>query len=1531
MRGRMKRFFVQLVVAAMLVTGVVPSVTPWETAYAEEMTPTQEVMHPGQSASAEQMPPSASESEVELVEMKPSHSKVTLKEGESTNVQITARWSDKTLHDVTKKVTWKSDNESVVKVKRGKLTGLSKGSAVVTVTYKGKDTNISVEVVANGEKEKYSEAVADEHQPESPVNEQEDQIQADESQGEEQVDAQPQREVRAVDKFEVTVEKGETVVFVNISPKYSYSITTNGSSSNNRTYDYAVYKSDGSVMNQDTDSTVTSKTVPAGGKLVVTVTGNPMVFKGSTEYFTYSTSMIPALFRKTLRKGETIAVLNTGGSSESILASGSSTQKYSYQVFKSDGSVYAEAFDSSAKTPIIPAGGKLVAEVTTSQPVTFAGYYEIFQVEETGGAVLVNETVSKGRTFVFVNQSGDSQKVNIDASKTDKRTYDFAIYNQDGTGNDFDKDASTTYKTVPAGGKFIVTVTSENPVNFQAFQSVFTGTESDKPALFERTVFKNQTISIVNSSTKSTAISAQGSSARRFSYELWKSDGTVSSRIFDTQATSVTIPAGGKMVATVTSDDPIMFFGYEEIFREEEPSDALLVKTLQPGESYVFVNKSDKIQKIDIDGATSSPSTRIYDYAKYKSDGTEQEQDSDAEASYKLVPAGGRLVVTVTADHPVTFKGFASAFEGYEIPFPALLKKTVSKNETIAIANTSADSASIMTTGSSRQKFSYQIWKSDGTLYRQNHDSAGTALTVPAGGKLVASVTTDEPVTFAGYYELFREETAETILLTKTLSKGQSHVFVNKSVDIQEVAMDASSSSARTFDYAIYNADGDGYAQQRDATGSSKTVPAGGKLVVTVTSEDPVTFNAFRSWFEEQDSKQPALFKQSIYPGETYAFVNTSQWTSSVDIEGTGRKVSYRLYDQNGALIRENTDSVANTLSTPAQGKLVVTVTGDSPVVVSGYHEHFMVQAGEGSSLSFTDIAVDSFADVNKGQGEAAYFKFTTGKTGLYRLFTSPYQGNGAEADTILRLYADPLLQNEIALNDNHDGPYGKLFSKVEAILQGNTTYFVKVEPGANSVAVTTRLTVEADLDHSRETATPAEWDEIYTDRLSSPYDVDYFKLALDELADMNLYVTANVLILEDKDGNPLKTFYANQEDTLFIPEETGTYYAKVIWDNGSPDERSARVTKRAVPEIGGGYRAGFHHVERVSKYGVVDSTPGFQKSVTLRWRFYEGHPQAVIKVKRSGSNLVVYEEIRTNLPAKTYLYFTWDGRVNQPNAGSYAENGMYKVEIIATDAPAYPIHSWISVRNTTDPEEYDLQVLIDQYNRTIQAEKIKRMQEYLIKMQFYDGPVSGQYNEEFLHSVIAYEATLNKWSTHVARDVYERGLGYLNERGEVTDRLLGYAYVDVSLGRDKYNSLTELFLAGDQEIFTVLWEARKGPLVASMAFFKKGGKITKEAVKLINETPKVNIPFKDIIFNNNQLGTKWGKHRFDYPELNNYEEYKNFANDIFKVHDKVVRDEKAGEIYFIRGNNLLRVKENGEFVSLYPGAFSDRVLRLLD
>ena len=71
----------------------------------------------------------------------------------------------------------------------------------------------------------------------------------------------------------------------------------------------------------------------------------------------------------------------------------------------------------------------------------------------------------------------------------------------------------------------------------------------------------------------------------------------------------------------------------------------------------------------------------------------------------------------------------------------------------------------------------------------------------------------------------------------------------------------------------------------------------------------------------------------------------------------------------------------------------------------------------------------------------------------------------------------------------------------------------------------------------------------------------------------------------------------------------------------------------------------------------------------------------------------------------------------------------------------------------------------------------------------------------------------------------------------------------------------------------------------------------------------------------NSQLGKKWGKHKMDYPDLKNHTEYQNLANDIFKNHDKAIFNHTFNEFHYMRGNDLLRVKPNGEFISLYPGA----------
>lgn len=60
-------------------------------------------------------------------------------------------------------------------------------------------------------------------------------------------------------------------------------------------------------------------------------------------------------------------------------------------------------------------------------------------------------------------------------------------------------------------------------------------------------------------------------------------------------------------------------------------------------------------------------------------------------------------------------------------------------------------------------------------------------------------------------------------------------------------------------------------------------------------------------------------------------------------------------------------------------------------------------------------------------------------------------------------------------------------------------------------------------------------------------------------------------------------------------------------------------------------------------------------------------------------------------------------------------------------------------------------------------------------------------------------------------------------------------------------------------------------------------------------------------------------------------EEYRDLIDDVFKNPDKIIRDVDNNEFLYLKGENLLRITENGDFVSLYPGANSDRVLSAIE
>ncbi|EJL20316.1 polymorphic toxin type 30 domain-containing protein [Brevibacillus sp. BC25] len=462
--------------------------------------------------------------------------------------------------------------------------------------------------------------------------------------------------------------------------------------------------------------------------------------------------------------------------------------------------------------------------------------------------------------------------------------------------------------------------------------------------------------------------------------------------------------------------------------------------------------------------------------------------------------------------------------------------------------------------------------------------------------------------------------------------------------------------------------------------------------------------------------------------------------------------------------------------------------------------------------------------DVTANSGKSLYYKFTPSVSGNYRFFTSPYKNEGPENDTYLQLYSDDSFTTLLAENDNvPDGPYGKLFSKLEYNLSAGTTHYLKL--GATNGSLNTRITVETvDADSAREGAIPSEWDEIYSDRLSSRFDVDYYRLNLKEAAQIHLFVSANAITLEDESGKSIQTFYPDEPETIFFANQPGTYFAKVQYhENASENTTKALLT---LPDSRG-YQTTHKEIKLSPSYAVIDATPGFKKSATFRWTFKSPHETTYIQIFNDKKEKV-YEQIRKNVKAEEQ-FFEWDGIVSA-QFGSFAQSGRYKVKIVTADFPQWPIHADVVIKNTVDLEQFELVQLLNKLNNTIPSEKISRMQEYLRKIGFYEGDITGVYDSELLMGVVSYQVILNKWSTHVAKDVYERNMGYLQEDGIITDRLLGYAYADASLGHNRYGETVEIFLIGDAVIVAEAAGWVVGTVVSGTIVYLRGSEFVKRA-----------------------------------------------------------------------------------------------------
>lgn len=203
------------------------------------------------------------------------------------------------------------------------------------------------------------------------------------------------------------------------------------------------------------------------------------------------------------------------------------------------------------------------------------------------------------------------------------------------------------------------------------------------------------------------------------------------------------------------------------------------------------------------------------------------------------------------------------------------------------------------------------------------------------------------------------------------------------------------------------------------------------------------------------------------------------------------------------------------------------------------------------------DIEINQTAQVIHANDGNAYYKFTPNKSGLHRLFTENNQA------AIVRLFDDPGLHRQIGSDGQTIEIHGVYFNKMEANLRVNQTYYVQV---LNSSSAVTFLTVEEARQSNRETAEAISFDQVYDFDLTSVFDNFYYKFKVAESTQMSVNFTEGLVTLEDQEKNIVTTFESDQEDHVFIPVETGTYYIKLNYDpNDTISTTMARSNIRSI------------------------------------------------------------------------------------------------------------------------------------------------------------------------------------------------------------------------------------------------------------------------------------------------------------------------------------------------------------------------------
>ncbi|MEB3104081.1 RHS repeat-associated core domain-containing protein, partial [Ferviditalea candida] len=203
----------------------------------------------------------------------------------------------------------------------------------------------------------------------------------------------------------------------------------------------------------------------------------------------------------------------------------------------------------------------------------------------------------------------------------------------------------------------------------------------------------------------------------------------------------------------------------------------------------------------------------------------------------------------------------------------------------------------------------------------------------------------------------------------------------------------------------------------------------------------------------------------------------------------------------------------------------------------------------------------------------------------------------------------------------------------------------------------------------------------------------------------------------------------------------------------------------------------------------------------------------------------------------KTQYYYL-QARYYDPRNGRFLSADTFRGEIgnpLSLHLYAYSLNNPVNYLDPSGHDPVEVNILLDiieKANNDFSKWKIESIQQYLKKIGFYQGEVTGRYNSDLYNAVLLYQMVLNDLQGGA---VVLKGLNFevhrLPETGLVDDLTFYAARLDANIGHSKNGRFQKVMLEGDLIIVTfpvegVVIEKGISLLVMTARYLKVGTKL---------------------------------------------------------------------------------------------------------